>query len=64
MRFPWEQIMIGLRAGPSFAALVRPAWAGADPLLLCLRLGQAMWTFWLGCLAAASAPPSWMARGE
>jgi hypothetical protein len=59
-----EEVMIALRVAPSFPALVRPAWTVAEPLLLWARLGQALWTSWLDCLAAASAPPPWIARGE
>ena len=57
-----EQIMVALRAVPSFGALGRPLGA-ADPFLLWMRLAQAAWTSWLGCLAAASTPP-WIARGD
>jgi hypothetical protein len=58
-----EQVMIALRAVPSFAALGHPAWGAADPLVLWMRLGQAMWASWLGCLAAATTPP-WIGRGD
>ena len=57
-----EQVVVALRAVPSFAALGRPL-AAADPLLLWMGLAQAAWASWLGCLAAASAPP-WIARGD
>jgi hypothetical protein len=58
-----EEMVIAVRTAPSLAALGRPLGA-ADPLLLWMRLGQAAWASWLGCLAAASAPPPWIARGE
>ena len=57
-----EQVVVALRAVPSFAALGRPLGA-ADPLLLWMGLAQAAWASWVGCLAAASTPP-WIARGD
>ena len=57
------QVVVALRAVPSFAALGRPLGA-ADPLLLWMRLTQAVWASWLGCLAVASAPPPWLAGDE
>lgn len=59
-----EEVMIALRAAPSFAAFGRPAWVAADPFLLWMRLAQATWATWLGCIAAAGAPPPWIARGD
>ena len=64
-----EQVMVALRAAPSFAALGRPAWASADwaaadPLLLWMRLGQAMWVSWLGCCLGAASTPPWIGRGD
>ncbi len=53
------QVVVALRAVPSFRALGRPIGA-ADPLLLWMGLAQASW---LGCLAAATTPP-WIARGD
>jgi hypothetical protein len=58
-----EEVMVALRAAPSFAALARP-FGTVDPLSLWMGLGQAMWATWLGCLAAASAPPPWIGRGD
>ncbi len=58
-----EQVVVALQAVPSFAALGRPLGA-ADPLLLWMRLTQAVWASWLGCLAVASAPPPWLAGDE
>ena len=58
-----DEVMLALRAAPSFAALGRP-FGAADPLSLWLGLGQAMWATWLGFLAAASAPPPWIGRGD
>ena len=55
-----EQVVIAVRAAPSFGALGRPVGI-ADPLLLWMGLAQTMWASWLGCLAAASAPP-WISR--
>ncbi len=57
-----EQVMIAMRAVPSFRALGRPMGA-ADPLLLWMGLTQAVWASWLGYLAAAATPP-WITRGE
>ncbi len=57
-----EQVMIAMRAVPSFRALGRPMGA-ADPLLLWMGLTQAVWASWLGCLAAVATPP-WITRGE
>ena len=57
-----EQVMVAVRARPSFGALGRPVGA-VDPLLLWTQLAQAMWASWLACLAAASTPP-WIARGD
>jgi len=57
-----EQVVIALRAVPSFAALGRPI-GMADPLLLWMRLAQAAWASWLGCVAAVATPP-WLARDE
>ena len=48
--------MVALRAVPSFAALGRPAGL-ANPLLLWMQVGQAMWASWFGCLAAMGAAP-------
>jgi hypothetical protein len=57
-----EQVVVALRAAPSFGVLGRPVGA-ADPLLLWMGLTQAVWATWLGCLAAATRPP-WLTRGE
>lgn len=58
-----EQVMIALRAAPSFAALGHP-FGAAHPFLLWAHLAQAAWASWLNCLAAASVPPPWLARDE
>ena len=55
-----EQVVVAVRTAPAFGALGRPVEV-ADPLLLWMGLAQAMWASWLGCLAAASAPP-WITR--
>jgi hypothetical protein len=57
-----EQVMIALRAVPSFESLGRLMEA-ADPLLFWMRLTQAAWTSWLGCLTAAATPP-WIRKSE
>jgi hypothetical protein len=57
-----EQVMIALRAVPSLEVVERLIEA-ADPLLFWMRLTQAAWTSWLGCLSAAVTPP-WIIRGE
>ena len=59
-----EQVVVALRAAPSFGALGRPTiGAAADPLMLWMGLTQAVWATWLGCLAAATRPP-WLTRDE
>ncbi len=58
----WEEVMVAVRAVPSFGAFGRPVGA-VDPLLLWTRFAQVMWASWLGCLAAASTPP-WIAKGD
>jgi hypothetical protein len=57
-----EELLVAFRAAPSSGWLGRPIDA-ADPLLFWTRLSQATWTFWLGCLAAATALP-WTSEGE
>ena len=54
-----EQIMLGLRAMPSFAA--QPDLIEANPLLFWMRLSQAFYGAWLGYLTAAIRPP-WLTR--
>jgi hypothetical protein len=56
------QVVVALRAVPSFRALGRPIGA-PGPLLLWKGLGQAAWDSWLGCLASATMPP-WIGRGD
>ena len=57
-----EQVVVGVRAVPSRAALGRPVGL-ADPFLLWTGLAQATWAFWLGGLAAATTPP-WLAESD
>ncbi len=57
-----EEVVVAFRTAPSCAAPSRPLGA-ADPLLLWMRLAQAAWASWLGCLAAAATPP-WIGRGD
>lgn len=55
-----EQVVAAVRTAPPFGVLERPVGI-ADSLLLWMGLAHAVWTSWLGCLAAASAPP-WTTR--
>ena len=58
-----EQVVVALRAVPSFAVLGRPLGA-ADPLLLWMGFAQMAWASWIGCLTAVASAPPWIARGE
>jgi hypothetical protein len=56
-----EQIMLALRAMPSFAA--RPGLTEANSLLFWMRLSQAFYGAWLRYLTAVTTPP-WLIRSE
>jgi len=56
-----EQIMLALRAMPSFA--VRPDLTEANSLLFWMRLSQAFYGAWLGYLTAVTTP-LWLIRSE
>ena len=51
-----EQVVIAMRAAPSFGAIGGPI-GPANPLLLWMQLAEVAWSSWLGWLAAARAPP-------
>jgi hypothetical protein len=56
-----EQVILALRAVPSFAA--RQDLIGANPVLFWMRLSQAFWGTWLGYLSTLTTPP-WLIRTE
>ena len=56
-----EQFILALRAVPSPVA--RRDLIEANPVLFWMRLSQAFWGTWLGCLSAVATPP-WLTRAE
>ena len=58
-----EQMVIALRAAPSFDAFGRLL-AAANPLLFWMRLTQAVCSPWLDGLGAAATPPPRVTRNK
>ena len=57
-----EQVILALRAVPSFAARHADL-IGANPVLFWMRLSQAFFGAWLGYLTTVTTPP-WLTRTE